>query len=316
MNDDGQELHSAGWHPGRDAGNDAMLAILETVSTVAQSGPGRWAVFPAAEQSIREFYGLTFRPTFPGLQVAATGCTVDPRLGRYTHNSLAALSECLGVKLFPFGRTDSAALLAIDERARLFSIDHSGSWLLGASPKEGVTVLLQGKRPERVAGEKREWHLQNMAGESVLTDAVKTATALAFILDRHSVLKTDTLRLHARRESRFTSEPIDVELSLRDASLEEATLRAVEEMRSRLQAAGFGAIDLDLTLVAAQGRTDGSHASAQSAAPRIDCALAAADDDPRLLRVELAAPAGRLAFEQENVAAAQAEIDKYVESRG
>lgn len=293
-----------------------MLAILETVSTVAKSGSGRWVLFPAAEQSIREFHGLAFRPTAAGQQVAATGCTVDPRLGRYTHNTLAELGEALGVKLFPFGRTDSDALLAVDEPARLFSVDHSGSWFLGSSPAEGITALLQGQRPERVADEKREWLLQPLAGEDSIADAVKTAMVLVFILDHHSVLRTDTLRLRAQEKTGFGSAPLGLELSVRDGSLEDIALRLITELRARLQDAGFASVDLSLTLATAQARIDENRASAESAIPRIDCALVATDGDPRVLQLELAAQAGRLAFEQGDVAAALAEIDKYAQSRG
>ncbi|MCK7627685.1 SUKH-3 domain-containing protein [Streptomyces sp. RS10V-4] len=316
MTDDRCVLHTAGWQPGRDTGNDGMLAILETVSTVARSGPGRWVLFPAAEQSVREFHGLTFRPTVPGLQVAATGCTVDPRLGRYTHSTLAGLSEALGVELFPFGRTDSDALLAVDEQARLFSVDHGGSWLLGASPAEGITALLQGQRPERVAEEKREWLLPPMGEEDTVADAVKTAMVLVFILDRHSVLRTDILRLHVREKTGFGREPLDLEYPLRDGALADVTLRVITELRGRLQAAGFEGFELDITLAAAQARIDDTGASTGPATPRVDCALFAANGDPRVLRVELAAPAGRLAFQHGSVAAAQEEINKYRESRG
>ncbi|MGX7757775.1 SUKH-3 domain-containing protein [Streptomyces angustmyceticus] len=315
MTDDRCVLDTAGWQPGRDTGNDGMLAILETVSTVARSGPGRWVVFPAAEQSVREFHGLTFRPTVPGLQVAATGCTVDPRLGRYTHSTLAGLSKALGVKLFPFGRTDSEALLAVDEQARLFSVDHGGSWLLGVSPAEGITALLQGQRPERVAEEKREWLLPPMAEEDTVADAVKTAMVLVFILDRHSVLRTDTLRLHVRETIGFGREPLELEYPLRDGAMEDVALRVITELRARLQVAGFEAVELDITLAAPQVGIDEASASAEPATPRVDCALIAANGDPRVLRFELSAPAGRLAFEQGNVAAAQEEINKYTESR-
>ncbi|MEU8679961.1 SUKH-3 domain-containing protein [Streptomyces sp. NPDC048611] len=293
-----------------------MFAILETVSTVAQSSAGRWVSFPAAEMSIREFHGLTFRPMVPGLQVAATGCTVDPRLGRYTHNTLAELGEALGLKLFPFGRTDSDGLLAVDEQARLFSVDHSGPWLLGTSPAEGITVLLEGKRPERVTDESREWTLQPMAGEDVIADAVKTSMVLVSILNRHSVLRAETLRLRARENVGFGMEPLDLEFPLREGAFEDMALHVTTELRARLQDPSFGAIDLSLTLAAAQARIDGNHARAEPASPRIDCALVATEGCPRVLQVRWTAPAGRLAFEQENVAAAQVEINKYADSRG
>ncbi|WP_328688647.1 SUKH-3 domain-containing protein [Streptomyces caniferus] len=309
-------LHAAGWKSGRDAGNDGMLAILETISTVAQSSPGQWVLFPAAEQSIREFHGLTFRPNVPGRRVAATGCTVDPRLGRYTHHTLAELGEALGLKLFPFGRTDSDALLAVDERARLFSVDHSGPWFLGPSPTEGITALLDGSRPERVVDESREWTLPPTAGEDAVADAVKTTMVLVSILNRHSVLSTETLRLRVREKGGFGSDPLDLEFPVRDGALDDIALRVTMDLRARLQAAGFDAFELSLMLAAARPRMDGRPASAESVAPRIDCVLVATDGCPRSLRVELRAPGGRLAFEQENVAAVQAEINKYADSRG
>jgi hypothetical protein len=42
------------------------------------------------------------------------------------------------------------AVLAIDERGRVFALDHTGEWFLGESIETALTTLLLGRLPARV----------------------------------------------------------------------------------------------------------------------------------------------------------------------
>ncbi|SEC13966.1 SUKH-3 domain-containing protein [Streptomyces sp. TLI_105] len=140
--EDGTPLTLAGWHPGRDAGDAAMIAVLKT------TGPGPWSLFPAAERAVREFHGLRPAPAaHGGREVAATGCVVDPQEARYSGPPLHRLAETLGTRLFPLGRTDADAPMAVDEEGRLFSLGAGGAWLHGETVRDGLLALTEGLRP-------------------------------------------------------------------------------------------------------------------------------------------------------------------------
>ena len=58
----------------------------------------------------------------------------------------------IGAPLFPIGvEAKGDAIVAIDERGRVFALDQGGEWFLGESLDEAVTSLLTGDGPaERI----------------------------------------------------------------------------------------------------------------------------------------------------------------------
>ncbi|MET3985388.1 SUKH-3 domain-containing protein [Streptomyces sp. PvR034] len=187
-------LTAAGWHPGRDVGDVALLAAL----TTAPLGP--WELFPAAEGALRAFHGLRIPPTGPGIDVAPTGCLVDPTQARYGAVPLRRIAEAVGLRVFPFGRTDADALLCVDEAGRLFCVDHGGARLLGDTVRAGLTALAEGRASVRLSAPRRTWALDAHAyGDA--TDPVRVGTRAAlvavYVLHAHAAFAAREVRLRA-----------------------------------------------------------------------------------------------------------------------
>ncbi|MFE1933799.1 SUKH-3 domain-containing protein [Streptomyces sp. NPDC059474] len=302
-----EALVAAGWRPGRDAGNRALLGILETTSTVALDGVTAWQTFSAVEQALREFYGLTVAPAGPGVDVAATGCVVDPSLGRYALRTFAAFQEGLGHRLFPFGRTDAGALLAVDDKGRLFAVDHSGWWLLGESAGEGLASLAEGRAPWRVSSWSLEWGLARTA-EGVVTDLVKTALVLAYLLHHHELLATRAIQARAVGFRGFGEVYLDREFRLRQKTLDANAEPLAEDIERALAPAPLDTAEVRLELLAA-GSGPTRHA--------IGCQLAAGGQGVGGILVHLTARAGFMldADRRRAVDDVTAEVERYAATR-
>ncbi|MFC6596214.1 SUKH-3 domain-containing protein [Kitasatospora paranensis] len=143
-------LKQAGWHPGRweirqaEAWADVLAqhgGPLDTPHTV----------FPAAVEAWAEFGGLSFDLSGPGRALAPTPFLLDPRCGLHQPRTLADLGRALGTRLAPLGEElYGQALLAIDETGRVFSLDATGEWYLGATVDQALAVLVLGLAPERL----------------------------------------------------------------------------------------------------------------------------------------------------------------------
>ncbi|MFV2018494.1 SUKH-3 domain-containing protein [Micromonospora sp. LOL_023] len=149
-------LSRAGWRASdRDdqRGRDWALRIA------AQVGPGgrQHAVVGPAIEVYAEFGGLRVEPDGPGVDVAPSPVHLDPRPAVHTIATLATLGDVLGVPLSPIGvEAAGPGILAIDERRRVFVLDHGGDWYVGASIEQAISTLLLGLRPSRV-GEDGSW---------------------------------------------------------------------------------------------------------------------------------------------------------------
>jgi len=143
-------LIDAGWdpaNPDEDRARDWGLKLATHLS----DGGRRHAFFPAALALLAEFGGVSVEQEGAGEDVALTGFTVDPMLGLYTVDVLAAFGERIGAGLTPIGaEAGAASFLAVDERGRVFVLDHAGEWYLGESADAALTTLILGRRPERV----------------------------------------------------------------------------------------------------------------------------------------------------------------------
>ncbi|MFE5908805.1 SUKH-3 domain-containing protein [Streptomyces wedmorensis] len=253
-------LARAGWHPGRDAGDAAMLAVLKT------AGMGPWSLFPAAERAVREFHGLRPEPAaHGGREVAATGCVVDPQEARYAGPPLHRLADQLGTRLFPLGRTAADAPMAVDEEGRLFSLGTGGAWLHGETVRDGLLALTEGLRPVRLRG--REWQWPLRAEPADLAAGVRAALVAVYVLHTHGVFDARTLRLRATTLRGIGVTVLDQDFPLRRGSLEDNAPSLVEAMEAELSALALTPASCELLLtVPAPPRTAAPTAG-------VDCAV-------------------------------------------
>ncbi|MCX5393857.1 SUKH-3 domain-containing protein [Streptomyces sp. NBC_00094] len=252
-------LTKAGWRHGRDEGDAAMLAILTTVAVRQGS------VFPAAERAVREFHGLRVPPAPDGgREVAATGCVVDPREARFASPRLDRLAADLGVRLFPFGRTDTDAPLAVDEEGRLVLLGPGGAWLLGATVREGLTALAEGIAPVRLRAPR--WSFPLPGDSTDLAAAVRAALVAVYVLHSTGVYGARALRLRATTLRGIGVVALDEVFPLGPGSLDSSTEPLIAAMTGRLDGSGTHAATCELTLTIPVPRgTEGPPATVECA---------------------------------------------------
>ncbi|MFJ5224441.1 SUKH-3 domain-containing protein [Streptomyces sp. NPDC088400] len=234
-------LTDAGWHEGRDAGNAAMLRILEAAAVSEPLIEGaRWELFPAAERAVREFHGLSVRPRGPGRDVAGTGCVVDPVEARHALRTFARLGETIGSRLFPFGRTDADGLLAVDEEGRLLGVDHGGGWLLGDSVAAGLVALAEGRQPRRIERRTWSWSFDGMGHDraAAVGEAVKAVMVAIYVLHNNGVFSARKVRLRVTTLRGVGALVFDRTYRLRGDSLGGSAEPLVEDMERAIAEQG------------------------------------------------------------------------------
>lgn len=118
-------------------------AIEEAVSASAN----RLTAFPAARRAIGEFPGVRCGRRGPGARRAIRLLTLDPVPGAYEAEVLHEFAELIGEQVFPIGVEGGDALVAIDERDRVFVLDQAGEWYMGPTLDEALVALLTGDGP-------------------------------------------------------------------------------------------------------------------------------------------------------------------------
>lgn len=143
-------LRSAGWSPGRRVTELSEDSIRKVCAQAGADG-SRHTPFPAAEQALAEFVGLYVFQDEPGVTLRRRPFALDPTMAAATTTTLADFGRALGVALFPLGvEGDGDAVLAIDERARVFALDAGGEWFLGDGLDAALTTLITGAAPPRI----------------------------------------------------------------------------------------------------------------------------------------------------------------------
>ncbi|MET9256692.1 SUKH-3 domain-containing protein [Streptomyces sp. NPDC048182] len=143
-------LRDAGWQPGRWDIKQAE-DWADTLRDHTSPAGHRHTVFPAAVEVWAEFGGLRITPTGPGRQVAPAGLDLDPLHGLHMARTLADLGRALDTHTCPLGtETAAGALLAVDTEGRVYALDHTGDWYLGADIDHALATLVTGNHPVRL----------------------------------------------------------------------------------------------------------------------------------------------------------------------
>ncbi|MFD7065337.1 SUKH-3 domain-containing protein [Streptomyces sp. NPDC059906] len=143
-------LRDAGWQPGRWDIKQAEI-WADTLREHSSPAGHRHTVFPAAVEAWAEFGGLHIAPTGPGRQIAPATLHLDPLHGLHMARTLGDLGRALDTQTCPLGtETDSQALVAIDAEGRVYALDHTGDWYLGATIDTALATLVAGTQPPRL----------------------------------------------------------------------------------------------------------------------------------------------------------------------
>ncbi|MEU0986541.1 SUKH-3 domain-containing protein [Streptomyces sp. NPDC005953] len=143
-------LRESGWQPGRW---DIKIAEQWADSLRAYASPAghQHKVFPAAVEAWAEFGGLFITAPGPGRQTAPLAVRIDPLAGLHLARTLSDLGRALETEISPLGAEgDDQAVLAIDSSGRVYSVDHTGDWYLGADIDRALSTLLLGLQPQRL----------------------------------------------------------------------------------------------------------------------------------------------------------------------
>ncbi|PZG13204.1 hypothetical protein C1I95_24165 [Micromonospora craterilacus] len=148
-----ETLVAAGWSPDRRDDGRAREWALRIAAGAAPDGR-QHVVTAAAVEAYAEFGGLRVRPQGEGEQIATSHVHLDPFLVRHSAATLAELAEVIGAPLTPLGEEgDGTGIVAVDEQGRVFVLDHTGDWFLGANLDEALATLVLGRQPRRVRGD-------------------------------------------------------------------------------------------------------------------------------------------------------------------
>ncbi|WP_030747795.1 SUKH-3 domain-containing protein [Streptomyces sp. NRRL F-5135] len=147
-------LREAGWQPGRWVIHQAE-EWADTLRAHTTPAGHRLTVLPTAVEAWAEFGGLRVTAKGPGRQIAPATVRIDPTAGLHLARTLADLGRSLDTELSPLGEEgDGQAVLAIDAEGRVYSVDHTGDWYLGATFDQALGTLLTGMEPERLTPER------------------------------------------------------------------------------------------------------------------------------------------------------------------
>lgn len=143
-------LRAAGWQPGRWDIKQAEIWADALRDHTSPAGH-RHTVFPAAVEAWAEFGGLHITPGGPGRQIAPAALHLDPLHGLHMARTLGDLGRALDTDVSPLGtETSTDSLLAIDTEGRVYALDHTGDWYLGADIDQALAGLVTGLEPARL----------------------------------------------------------------------------------------------------------------------------------------------------------------------
>jgi hypothetical protein len=134
-------LAGGGW-----SGPDPALGQT-MIDRAVEASNGRLHPFEAARRIAADFAGVRCGRRGAGLRRAVRLLTIDPTLGAYAVTALDELARVIGAPLFPLGLEGGDAIVATDDRGRVFVLDQAGDWFVGSSIDEALVSLLAGDGP-------------------------------------------------------------------------------------------------------------------------------------------------------------------------
>ncbi|WP_326587250.1 SUKH-3 domain-containing protein [Streptomyces sp. NBC_01294] len=128
-----EELHAAGWMPGRNIDASAWITPFEAAGLPAHE---------AARTFLSEFGGLRFMFSGPGIECAREPFDLDPSECEGEEDLFLEWGEELGLSLFPIGQTrEGVEFMAIDETGLICTLGtYAGSY--GKVPQAFERLLL------------------------------------------------------------------------------------------------------------------------------------------------------------------------------
>ncbi|MEV6421353.1 SUKH-3 domain-containing protein [Streptomyces sp. NPDC051662] len=135
-------LTEAGWHPGRDAGEDACAAIAAVIERYRSYGVEIEPSAPAVAFIREHAFLRAVIDTAPENYAIFT-----PRLVfKGDAGEISELAADLGTKLFPVGYdTYDGSTVLMDETGRFFLSHHTGAYCLGREKYEALMSLTAGE---------------------------------------------------------------------------------------------------------------------------------------------------------------------------
>lgn len=138
-------LADGGWLPLPDFVAAALAEGMIEETTEVAGRRFRHEPFPAVSRLVADFPGIMCGRRGPGARRAIRLLHLDPTAAAHTADLLGDFAEVVGARLFPIGvEAQGDAILAVDERGRIFALDQGGEWFLGETIDEAVTGLLTG----------------------------------------------------------------------------------------------------------------------------------------------------------------------------
>ncbi|HEX5741321.1 MAG TPA: SUKH-3 domain-containing protein [Pilimelia sp.] len=138
-------LAEAGWSPGREPDYTEANRLVTAVCAVSGQ-EYRHQPFPGAVRALAAFAGLAVDRARRGARHWVRPLRIDPLAAAHTADVLAECGARLGGRLFPLGVEGAQeAVLAVDERGRVFAVDQGGEWFLGDTLAGALGGLLSGE---------------------------------------------------------------------------------------------------------------------------------------------------------------------------
>ncbi|MDI6097068.1 SUKH-3 domain-containing protein [Actinoplanes sp. NEAU-A12] len=144
------ELAAAGWGSDRERRARWGAGAVERIEL---SRGGEFAVrrFPAAEAAFAEFYEVTPSRNGPGAAQRVRWFQLGSGGLMHLADPLHELGAVVGARMFPLGREGfTEAVLAIDERGRVFSLDQGGEWFIAETLDQALVALITGLPAARI----------------------------------------------------------------------------------------------------------------------------------------------------------------------